>query len=61
MNAAPDTPAWLWLATLLAAALLAWGAYLARLGFGGRRPGDEPHCARCDYIVGAGWSGQGKP
>src|SRR5687767_11512472 len=52
MNVTSDTSTWLWLAAILAAVLLALGAYLARVGFVGRRRGAEPHCARCDYIVG---------
>ena len=54
MNAAPEASSWLWLASLLAVLLVAWGGYLARTGFAGRRRGDVPHCARCDYIVGGG-------
>ena len=52
MNVTPDTPAWLWLAVALGAVLLGFGAYVARTGFAGRRRGDVPHCAKCDYIVG---------
>lgn len=52
MYATPEISSWFWPLAALAVVLLACGLYFVRTGFAGRRRGDTPHCARCDYIVG---------